>query len=76
MASPHNISLYYATSSYKFFRHSKILPLIKFGICFTGDNASSLYTDASSTETGLGCSGATTASSADVLSSSNIKVDF
>jgi hypothetical protein len=51
-------------------------PLRAFGICFMGDSSSSLYTDTSRTETGLGCSGATVASSANDPSSSNLEVDF
>lgn len=52
----------------------KSSPLREFGVCFTGDGVSSLYNEPSSTETGLGCSGATVASSGNNSSSSNLGV--
>ena len=55
---------------------SKNLLFKEVGVCLTGDGASSLYTEVSRTETGLGCSGAMVASSASDTSSADLGADF
>lgn len=58
----------------KYIKITDILPFRESDICFTGDG--SLNTEASKTETGLGCSGVIVASSANPSSSLNRRVDF
>lgn len=69
--------MYFKSTTYnQFFQTAKHLPVARFCIWFTGDIASSLYNDVSRTEMGLGCSGVSTASSANVPSSSNLELGF
>lgn len=60
----------------KYIKITDILPFRESDICFTGDGSSSLNTEASKTETGLGCSGVIVASSVNPSSSLNRGVDF